>query len=96
MMRPLELAFGAAAPPPQSRQRTLLLITDGEVSNTSEVVAFAAAHAARWRVFTVGVGATVSHHLVEGVAAATGGASLCSYQAHNCSGWTVIWLRACV
>jgi Ca-activated chloride channel family protein len=53
----------------------VVLLTDGEVTNTDEVIALARRHAATARVFTFGIGAGASHHLVRAVARATGGAA---------------------
>ena len=46
------------------------MLTDGEVSNTDEVIALVGEHAGRARVFTFGVGAGASQHLVKGIARA--------------------------
>jgi Ca-activated chloride channel family protein len=53
--------------------RQVLLLTDGEVTNTDEVVGLARRHAATARFFTFGIGAGASHHLVKGIARASGG-----------------------
>lgn len=53
--------------------RQVLLLTDGEVTNTDEVIALARRHAAAARFFTFGIGAGASHHLVKGIARASGG-----------------------
>jgi Ca-activated chloride channel family protein len=53
--------------------RQVLLLTDGEVTNTDEVIALARRHAAAARIFTFGIGAGASHHLVKGIARASGG-----------------------
>jgi Ca-activated chloride channel family protein len=49
------------------------VLTDGEVTNTDEVLALASEHVADARVFTFGIGAGASHHLVPGLARAGGG-----------------------
>jgi Ca-activated chloride channel family protein len=50
--------------------RQLFVLTDGEVSNTDAVIGLARQHAADTRVFTFGIGAGASHHLVKGLARA--------------------------
>ncbi len=58
----------------QERAGTLLVLTDGQVSNEEEVVKECAAHKAHARVFTFGIGAGVSETLVREMARASGGA----------------------
>ena len=60
------------APSPEL-PRQVVIMTDGQVSNTDEIVALARAHAASARIFTFGIGAGASHHLVRGLARAGGG-----------------------
>jgi hypothetical protein len=60
-------------PPSEDLPRQLVVLTDGEVTNTDAVIALAASHAARTRIFTFGIGAGASHHLVRGLARAGGG-----------------------
>jgi Ca-activated chloride channel family protein len=55
--------------------RQIVVLTDGEVTNTDAVIALAAQHAARARVFTFGIGMGASHHLVRGLARAGGGSA---------------------
>ena len=55
--------------------RQVLLLTDGEVTNTDAVIALARRHAATARFFTFGIGAGASQHLVRGIARASGGAA---------------------
>ena len=69
----LQLALGQPQPPALARQ--VVVLTDGEVTNTDAVLALAAQHAASARIFTFGIGAGVSHHLVKGLARAGGGAA---------------------
>ena len=53
--------------------RRIVVLTDGEVTNTDAVLALAARHAGEARIFTFGIGAGASHHLVRGLARAGGG-----------------------
>ncbi len=53
--------------------RQVLLLTDGQVSNESDVIALAKQHAAHARIFAFGIGAGVSEHLVREVARASHG-----------------------
>jgi uncharacterized protein YegL len=55
--------------------RQILLLTDGEVTNTDEIIDLARRHASTARFFTFGIGAGASHHLVRGIARASGGAA---------------------
>src|SRR5262249_55809795 len=55
--------------------RQLFVLTDGQVSNTEDVIALARKHSVHTRVFTFGVGAGASHHLVRGLARAGEGAA---------------------
>lgn len=58
------------APPRAGLPRQVLVLTDGEVSNTDAVIALARRHAGHARIFTFGIGAGASHHLVKGLARA--------------------------
>jgi Ca-activated chloride channel family protein len=69
----LQLALGAPRHPSLARQ--IVVLTDGQVSNTDAVLALARQHAADARIFTFGIGAGASHHLVKGLARAGGGAA---------------------
>jgi hypothetical protein len=53
--------------------RQIVVLTDGEVTNTDAVLALAKRHAANARIFTFGIGAGASHHLVKGLARAGAG-----------------------
>jgi len=55
--------------------RQVLVLTDGEVTNTDEVLALVRRHASTARFFTFGIGAGASQHLVRGIARASGGAA---------------------
>ncbi|MCG3192423.1 MAG: hypothetical protein DIJKHBIC_01670 [Thermoanaerobaculia bacterium] len=67
----LEAVF--QAPPRPGRPRQLFVLTDGEVSNTEEVIRTVRRHASSTRVFTFGIGSGASHHLVKGMARAGNG-----------------------
>eukprot|EP00741_Cyanophora_paradoxa_P002739 tig00000624_g2659.t1 len=67
----LEAIF--AGPPDPLFPRQIFLLTDGEVSNTEQVIRLVRRHAAEARVFSVGIGSGASEHLVRGVARAGGG-----------------------
>jgi Vault protein inter-alpha-trypsin domain/von Willebrand factor type A domain len=69
----LEAVF--SQPRPTSMARQVVVITDGEVTNTDAVLTFVRKHEAYARVFTFGIGAGPSHHLVRGLARAGGGAA---------------------
>jgi len=69
----LEAAFNQ--PRPTSMARQIVVVTDGEVTNTDAVLAFVRKQEAYARVFTFGIGAGPSHHLVRGLARAGGGAA---------------------
>lgn len=58
---------------PKGARRQLFILTDGQVSNTEEVLALVREHAATSRAFTFGIGAGASAHLVKGLARAGGG-----------------------
>ena len=55
--------------------RQVVLLTDGEVSNTDAVIALAKRNAGTTRFFMFGIGAGASQHLVSAVARASGGAA---------------------
>ncbi len=64
----LEAVFAGRRVPELPRQ--LLVLTDGQVSNTEAVLALVRKHSETTRVFTLGIGAGASHHLVRGMARA--------------------------
>jgi Ca-activated chloride channel family protein len=69
----LEAAFNQ--PRPTSMARQVVVVTDGQVTNTDAVLALVRKQEAYARVFTFGMGAGPSHHLVRGLARAGGGAA---------------------
>lgn len=69
----LEFALSAPAAPGLVRQ--VVVLTDGEVTNTDAVLAQAKARLGSARIFTFGIGAGASHHLVNGLARAGGGSA---------------------
>ena len=68
----LEAAFNQ---PRTSMARQVVVVTDGQVTNTDAVLAFVRKQEAYARVFTFGIGAGPSQHLVRGLARAGGGAA---------------------
>jgi Ca-activated chloride channel homolog len=73
MLPALEFVLGQQAQ--RGLPRQVLLLTDGEVTNTDEVIDVARRHAPGVRFFTFGIGAGASQHLVRGIARASGGAA---------------------
>lgn len=69
----MEAVLGARVAP--GRPRQVFVLTDGQVTNTEAVIACVARHAESARVFTFGIGAGASSHLVRGMARAGGGAA---------------------
>jgi Ca-activated chloride channel homolog len=69
------LEFVVRQPAVAGLPRQVLLLTDGEVTNTDAVIDLARSHAAKARFFTFGIGAGASQHLVRGIARASGGAA---------------------
>lgn len=69
------LKLALDAPPHPGLPRQVVVLTDGEVTNTDAVLALARSHAATARIFTFGIGAGASHHLVKGLARAAGGSA---------------------
>lgn len=70
LMRPLQAIF--ERPVAVGCYRQVFVLTDGAVSNTEAVIALVRRHAIQSRVFSIGIGATVSRALVEGMARAAG------------------------
>jgi Ca2+-binding EF-hand superfamily protein len=73
LLAPLELIFGR--PVTNGFERRLVILTDGQVCNTEQVLKFVRQRASTAAVYTIGIGSGVSHHLVEGLAEAGGGAA---------------------
>jgi len=69
LMAPLKAVFDRST----TRPRTVVLLTDGQVSNESETIELASRHKANHRVFAFGIGAGVSENLVRGLARVTRG-----------------------
>jgi uncharacterized protein YegL len=72
ILKPLQFILSQPSKTGYSRQ--IFLLTDGEVSNTDQVVQTVSNHCRKsnkkefTRVFTIGIGSAVSHALVEGIA----------------------------
>ncbi len=58
----------------EDRQKILFVLTDGQVSNTKEILSFVANNSRFHRVFSLGIGSDFSEELVEGLARAGKGA----------------------
>jgi len=69
------LQYVVQQPPVAGMPRQVLVLTDGEVTNTDAVIALGKRHANTARCFTFGIGAGASHHLVKGLARASRGAA---------------------
>ncbi|UJR07093.1 hypothetical protein I4U23_011381 [Adineta vaga] len=63
-------------PPMNGRLRRVFLLTDGEVSNTNQVINLCAAMSSTTSIFSFGLGYSPSRSLVKGLAEATKGASI--------------------
>jgi Ca-activated chloride channel family protein len=69
------LEFVVSQPTVAGLPRQVLVLTDGEVTDTDAVIDLARRHAATARIFTFGIGAGASQHLVKGLARASRGAA---------------------
>ncbi len=65
LLRPLQSVL--QAPLEAGRTRQVFVLTDGEVSNTSQVIEEVRRYTDRARVFALGLGHGASHELVEGI-----------------------------
>jgi Ca-activated chloride channel family protein len=73
ILAPLEAIL--QRPPSAEMPRQVFVMTDGQVTNTDDVIKLVRRHADTTRVFTFGIGAGASQHLVRGIARAGGGAA---------------------
>jgi len=73
LMGPLRSIFDR--PVPDNFERRVILLTDGQVCDTEQVLALVRHNADSAAVYTIGIGNGVSHHLVEGLAEAGRGAA---------------------
>merc|ERR1711990_1439488 len=71
LLSPLQGIF--SRPIPMGHVRRLVILTDGQVSNTKQVFEIIKKHVSAASTYTVGIGNGVSHDLVEGMAEAGGG-----------------------
>jgi hypothetical protein len=62
LFRPLEHVFKLPLIPGYARQ--VFVLTDGQISNTQQLFELIQAHSTTSRVFSLGIGNSVSHHLV--------------------------------
>ncbi|MGB6995691.1 MAG: VIT domain-containing protein, partial [Thermoanaerobaculia bacterium] len=73
ILSPLEAIF--ELPPHPELPRQLFILTDGHVTNDEAVIKLVRNHSSNTRVFSFGIGAGASHHLVQGIARAGNGAA---------------------
>lgn len=71
--QPLDYLFKLQKIPGYTRQ--IFVLTDGQVTNTEQVISLVQKNNTSSRVFALGIGNSVSHHLVEGMARAGKGTS---------------------
>ena len=68
LLQPLSEVFRLPAIPGYARQ--VFVLTDGQISNTEQVISLVQKNNQQSRVFALGLGDSVSHNLVEGLARA--------------------------
>ncbi len=68
------IACACGLPVRKNCRRDIILLTDGEVHNTGEIVNYVAENHRAIRFYTFGIGFAASHHLVKGLARVSGGA----------------------
>jgi Ca-activated chloride channel family protein len=73
ILEPLQALLEAEPDP--TRQRRVLVLTDGQVANEAQILALARAHSEEARIFAFGIGAGASQYLVRGLARASRGAA---------------------
>ncbi|XP_078471869.1 von Willebrand factor A domain-containing protein 5A-like [Lampetra planeri] len=71
ILEPLVAIYRSACRPEHSRQ--LMVLTDGEVSNTRDVISLVKKNASKHRCFSFGIGDGASTELITGIAASGGG-----------------------
>ncbi|HNV72056.1 MAG TPA: VWA domain-containing protein, partial [Candidatus Ozemobacteraceae bacterium] len=59
----------------ENRRRTMIIMTDGEVSNDDAILDYVRLNAGNTRIFSFGIGAGASHYLVKGLARQSRGAA---------------------
>lgn len=75
MLKPMMVAVQLLKQSSKKRARIVVLMTDGQVSNEREIVSNVESNADGARVYTFGIGTSVSDFIVRELAKATGGAS---------------------
>jgi hypothetical protein len=68
LFRPLKELFGLTRPAVTVRRRTVIVLTDGAVANTEQVISLCGSNVEVFRVFTMGIGSECSKSLVSGIA----------------------------
>nr|XP_032837161.1 von Willebrand factor A domain-containing protein 5A-like isoform X3 [Petromyzon marinus] len=71
ILEPLVAIYRSACRPEHPRQ--LMVLTDGEVSNTRDVISLVKKNASKHRCFSFGIGDGASTELIKGIAASGGG-----------------------